>query len=192
MKNKRLTILIIIAVVAVCLLLVTIALQKNPSRIGTKILPNPTPEQEAPTMMLSFVPNTLTVKPGGKITANIQFDSYGNPVSGVTVAVSYNPTQLKNVTLIPVKDSTSALSYALNLIAGTQTNNPLLGKISETFIVPKSIPAPKGRGIIARFTATLKPGVTSATVKIDSSASASSPALSRVVLGKVYLDIQSK
>lgn len=192
-KGQKKRLLIIGIVIAVVLIGVAgyFFMSPNGTGIFSKLVPTPTPEQETPTMMLAFVPNILTVKSGGSIAANIELDSYTNPVTGVSVSVSYNPKEVENATVRPVRDDTSALSAALNLTAGTYDVDPKKGIITETFIIPKNVPAPNGRGIIAKFTGTLKPGVKSTVIKIDSSSNAISSTISRVVLGKVNLEVQN-
>lgn len=192
-RGQKKQILLIGIIIAVVLIGVAGYFFMSPNGKGviSKIVPTPTLEQEAPTMLLSFVPNTLTVTPGGAIVANVELDSYTNPVSGVTVSISYDPREVENAALRPVRDNRSALSAALNLTAGTYDADPKKGIITETFIIPKNVPAPNGRGVIAKFTGTLKPGVKSTVIKIDSSSKAVSSTISRVVLGKVNLEVQN-
>lgn len=146
-------------------------------------------KQETPNMMLSFVPNILKVSPGKTISANIAFDSFGNSVDKIYLVVSYDPSKIGNVELSAVEDPSSALSFSFNIAAGIYTNDPALGITSVTFMIPKNIPPAKGHGIIAKITATLKPDATATTLKISPSSSVNSRTLSKVILGRVNLDI---
>lgn len=188
-KNKQLVLAGIVFVVALLSIAGISFLARKQLVPPVTVTPTPAPEQEAPTMMLSFVPNILKVSPGGAIKSDVEFNTLGNPTKKVSVVVSYDPNQVTNASLIPVKDPTSALSYSFNLIAGTREVDPNNGILSQTFIIPATIPAAKGHGIVARFTGTLKPGVTSTVIRISNSSSATSPSISRVVLGKVNLEI---
>jgi hypothetical protein len=91
-----------------------------------------------------------------------------------------------------VNDPSSALSYALNLTAGVKQSNQKQGTISQLYIIPTTIPYPKGKGVIAKVTGKLTPGTTSAIIKIDQTSFASSPQTKNVVLGKVNLEINTK
>lgn len=190
MKYKKLTLIALIALFLLSLLAIFLFIQKKPTKLG-QISPAPTPEQETPTMMISFTPNLLTIKQNSAFSANIQFDSFGNPVNEITIFVTYDPTQVTNVKLTPVKDPTSALSFAFSLAAGSYEHNPAAGTISHTIIVPRNIPAPKGRGILAKVTGTLTKGTTRTTVSLSKGSTASS-AGSRLVLGKINLEINAQ
>lgn len=194
MENKKQFLfgifIFIFALVALVAIFWTI--QSQTSKVTKKTaIPTPIVSQETPDMILSFNPNILNVSAGGNFTANIQLDTYGNPINSLTVAISYNPSEIDNIRLTPIKDPTSALSYAFNLIAGTQQNNPALGTITQTFNIPKSIPTPKGRGSIARITGKLKPGVKNTIIRFTSGTTTESTIMKRVILGKVNLKINA-
>lgn len=188
-KNKQLILTGIIFIVVLLSIAGISFLVRKQIVPPVTVTPTPTPEQETPTMMLSFTPNIVKVAPNGNIKSDIEFNTLGNPSKKVSVVVSYDPKQVTNTSLTPVKDPTSALSYSFNLIAGTRDTDPKNGILSQTFIIPQSIPAAKGHGIIARFTGTLQPGVTTTVIKITNTSSATSPTISRVVLGKVNLEV---
>lgn len=192
MKRNILIIIIFVLVLATAVLFTLFYLEvKQTKNIGVST-PTPTPQQETPTMMLSFTPNIISVKPNGNFSAQIQFDSFGNPVNKIIISISYDPSQVTNIKFTPVKDPVSSLSYAFNLIAGSYSTNPTAGTISETLIIPKTIPAPRGRGIIAKFTGRLAPGIKNTTIRFAKDSLALSPTLNRVVLGKVNLEINTK
>lgn len=188
-RRKQLLLILFLGVLIVgCVISIKFVFVKKES-LTVSPSPTPTPEQETPTMMLSFSPNMLTISQNGSFQSNITFDTLGNATNGISVVVSYDPTQIENVRLTPVKDPNSALSSSLNMIAGTPYSDVSKGIVSQTYSIPKSIPAQKGKGIIATFSGTLKKGVTNTVVKIDNTSSASSPTISRVVLGKINLEI---
>ncbi len=193
---KKKWVYIFIALFAILFILLTLffPLNKNtsPKIVSQKMQPTPTPKQERPTMMISFSPNLITIKPQSTFSSNIVFDTYGIPVSKVTVALSYDPLQISNVKIISVNDPSSALSYALNLTAGIKQSNQVQGTISQSYLIPTSIPYPKGKGVIAKVTGKLTPGTTSAIIKIDQTSLASSPQTQNVVLGKINLEINTQ
>lgn len=178
-----------LGIIILCAVIFFVLLLINVVKGGNKPAQNPVINSQKPTMMLSFIPNTISVTPGNSFSANIDFDTYGNPANGVKVVVQYDPGQIQNVRLIPVKDPTSALSYAFNQIAGMVVNDPASGTIKRTYVLSTGIPEQKGHGIIAKFTGKLSSGVKSAVVQITAESTASSKTFSPIVLGRVNLNI---
>ncbi|MBP6913313.1 MAG: hypothetical protein KBC00_01760 [Candidatus Levybacteria bacterium] len=193
-KKKLTLILFLVSIVIFIFIVFFVFLNENtpPPSLTQKIVPTQTPKQESPTMMVSFSPNTITINKQSTFTSSILFDSYGIPVSKITIALSYDPLQVSNVKIISVNDPSSALSYSVNLTAGIKQSNPEQGTISQSYLIPTSIPYPKGKGIIAKVTGKLTQGTTSAIIKIDQASFASSPQTPNVVLGKVNLEINTK
>lgn len=191
MKKKKL--IIFLGIVIIGIIGISVFFFVNQGKItipGITPSPTPTPEQEEPNMILMFDPNTLTVSENASFSANVLFDTYGNSTDGVTLVISYDPNAISNVKISPVKDATSALSYAL--FPYTSSEDMATGMISQSFGISENLPEQKGSGIIAKVTGRLNSGIESTIIRIDASSSATSRELERVVLGKVNLDITAR
>lgn len=145
----------------------------------------PTPSQKKADMMLSFTQASATADPDGKFSSKLSLNTYGNPVAGVTVNLSYNPAQVKNIKLTPYKDPNSALSNALFNSYSIENE----GSIIEVYAIPQDVPEQKGEGDIATLTGTLQSGIQNAQITITSS-TAVSRTLTKVILGKVNLEVK--
>lgn len=189
-SNKSFPLIIAVVVFILALILgIFLFSSFKSTKIITTTTPTPFPDQETPTMMLSFLPNTLTVSQDNKINASLLLDTLGNPVESVKIVVSFDPNQIENPYLSPSKDSNSLLSSVLNQVPGKSLQDAKNGTLSQEYVIPKNTAAPKGKGIIAVFSGYLKPGVSESIVKISTTSSATSSKISRVVLGKVNLEI---
>ncbi|MGE5041438.1 MAG: hypothetical protein ACM3IJ_00875 [Candidatus Levyibacteriota bacterium] len=184
-KNISLIYFVIILCLVIFLSFLFTANQLKKTAQTPKAVPTPTLAQEQPTMILAFNPNIITVNASGSFSAKLSVDSYGNPFAGVTLKLTYNPAQIKNVKLIAYEDPTSALSNAL---VNTYSYEDA-GTITTVFAIPSNVPEQKGKGMIATVSGTLAPGIPASTIDITSS-TAVSRSVSRVVLGKINLEVK--
>lgn len=182
-KNRMLLAVIIIIV---CGLLLAFLFNKNNTlQLGSKISPTVIPQK--PQMMLEFTPSSTSAV-NSTFSANLVFDSYGNPAAGVTVVISYKPNEVASLTLTPFKDPTSAISNALD----TTFASSVPGVITRIFAVPQKTPEQKGRGIIGVIRGKLQPKVKTTTVLISINSKAVSRTLPYVNLGVTPLEIKSQ
>lgn len=188
-NNFPLIIAVVVFMVTLVLGIVLFSSFKS-SKTAITVTPTPVPDQETPTMMLSFSPNTFIVSKDNNFTASLMLDTLGNPVESVSAVVTYDPSQIQNPRFSPSKDSNSLLSTILNQVPGTYTQDLKKGTMSQTYVIPKNTTPPKGKGIIGFFSGTLKPGIKESIVKISTMSSATSSKISRVVLGKVNLEVK--
>lgn len=141
-------------------------------------------EKEA---LLYFTPNTITASFGGKITSEIKVDAGDTPVSYIKVAISYDPKLLSNVTLMPVKDPTSAISNSM--ISEVENTDLAKGTITLTYTLINGAYQQKGQAILAKFSANyVGDGETSVQILPESLVSTKSQEY-KITTGRVNLDI---
>lgn len=81
------------------------------------------------TVMLSFAPAQLTASKSSKNSADIMVNTNGTKISGVQAILSYDPTVIQNIIVVPAADS-------------------LFGKTGEYMLFPDTVHTPG----IARYT----------------------------------------
>jgi hypothetical protein len=141
-------VLVIIGIVIVVIIIVILALffSQNKKTVKTN---------SSPSLPGSILFDTATINaiPGQSTSANIMINTGGNPVIGAEIAISYNPKLISDVTLTPLKDTHSALSYALNQIGENQIYDD---GIVMNLRLPASTPPQAGIGKVAVLSFTVK------------------------------------
>lgn len=98
-----------------------------------------------------FEPADTILLPGSPSSADITVNTGGNMVGGVVISLKYNPQVLRNVTLEQIKDTGSAISYALEQ-TGEIEHDTQNGTIVMTLKLPEGSQGLSGRGTVARLT----------------------------------------
>lgn len=188
MKNmKRRDQILLLSVIGVLLVLFVIStgwfLLKNSSNTST-----PPPSSSIPEsgdVMLSFKPNIISAKIGQTVTSDVIYDAGTNPTSNLIIKVTYDPKVITNVQITPYKDPTSAISYSFekNMSMSSYQN----GTVTLALNLVKGAVAQKGRGIVAKLSATVVSSP--ATISFSPEVSASSPSNPNLTVGRINLDI---
>jgi len=157
LRNKKLLIAGIIVVVLICIPLVLVSFQSNPSYKGNSSshpgMVNPTTAltvsaQLQPTPILTSV---LSFKQESATSTAILIDTGSVAASGVQLSISFDPGILQNVAISPGDFFTNALVLT-NKIDSTN------GTIFYAAVVPPNGRSRQGKGVVARLSYTFAQG----------------------------------
>lgn len=113
----------------------------------------PPPVAQASLGSILLQPTTLLLGPGVTDSVDVTINTGGNLVSGVVLAIQYNPLLLENVRIEHVKDKTSAISSAL-IPAGPLDHDTDNGTILLSLKIPEDVGGLSGKGTVAKLTFT--------------------------------------
>lgn len=153
-KNRLLFIAIVcILFLALASIIFTVLYSQNPKT-------SPTEKSQSSENKISgsvvFEPSSIELAGGKKGKVDILLNSAGKKISGVKVAIEYNPLILENVELTPYKDETSALSYSLEEV-NKNVKDASKNTMIMTLSLPQGIQDLAGTGKIAELSFTVKP-----------------------------------
>lgn len=153
---KKTTILILILAVVTALLVFIAVIGDRGTKPSTQQPPLvKTTPTVAPTARLYFVPEELILSAPLEQSVDVTIDTQGKPISGAQIELSYDPTLLSDVAILPATDDASVFGPNSTVLFNSVDEE--LGRISLAIAVGLGEDEKIGIGKVATITFTTVP-----------------------------------